>query len=249
MVSTDRLIDGMYGGDPPDGIANALRSQVSRLRRQLRRHNSSRGGGIELGGGGELVEFHPAAYPAGDHAKADKLLGEVPAGREPTVTDDPPMASRPYVITTVPDDGPAATVLTMSTVDGAMEGVNEAGLAVALLLADVENAEQAKQGANHPLHRYPDLGALPPDNDATFHTYERIRTLTAATSGTPSSDERIREALDEVAMKVAKEEPWRTLWRTVFDLRARTMTTRFYLGDTSEGTARHSLETVFGVVR
>jgi predicted ATPase/DNA-binding SARP family transcriptional activator len=36
IVSTERLIDGLYGEDPPAGAANALQSQVSRLRRGLR---------------------------------------------------------------------------------------------------------------------------------------------------------------------------------------------------------------------
>jgi acyl-CoA:6-aminopenicillanic acid acyl transferase len=49
-----------------------------------------------------------------------------------------PMSARPHVITSVPDDGPATTVLTMNELDGAMEGVNEHGLAVALLIADAE---------------------------------------------------------------------------------------------------------------
>ncbi|MEU6643721.1 C45 family peptidase [Saccharomonospora sp. NPDC046836] len=51
----------------------------------------------------------------------------------------PPMASLPYVLTSVPDDGPATTLLTMNELDGCMEGVNEHGLAVALLIADAEN--------------------------------------------------------------------------------------------------------------
>lgn len=34
-VSADRLIDGMYDGAPPAGAANALQSQISRLRKQL----------------------------------------------------------------------------------------------------------------------------------------------------------------------------------------------------------------------
>ncbi|MEV4009613.1 C45 family peptidase [Nonomuraea angiospora] len=51
-----------------------------------------------------------------------------------------PMASRPYVITTVPDDGLASTVITMSDLDGCMDGINSAGLAVTLLVADFERA-------------------------------------------------------------------------------------------------------------
>jgi predicted ATPase/DNA-binding SARP family transcriptional activator len=49
VVTTDRLIDALYGADPPRGAANALQSQVSRLRRGL-------------GDDGSLVEFHPAGY-------------------------------------------------------------------------------------------------------------------------------------------------------------------------------------------
>lgn len=56
-----------------------------------------------------------------------------------------PMAARPYVITSRPDDGLASTVITMSDLDGCMDGVNEAGLAVALLIADVENVEPPQE--------------------------------------------------------------------------------------------------------
>jgi hypothetical protein len=58
---------------------------------------------------------------------------------EPVVEgDEPPMSSRPHVLTSLPDDGPATTVLTMNELDSCMEGVNEHGLAVALLIADAE---------------------------------------------------------------------------------------------------------------
>jgi hypothetical protein len=53
--------------------------------------------------------------------------------------DERPMSSRPHVLTSVPDDGPATTLLTMNELDGCMEGVNEHGLVVALLIADVES--------------------------------------------------------------------------------------------------------------
>ena len=48
LVTTERLIDGLYGDTPPAGAANALQSQVSRLRRGLP--------------GPGLVEFHAAGY-------------------------------------------------------------------------------------------------------------------------------------------------------------------------------------------
>ncbi|WP_235996001.1 BTAD domain-containing putative transcriptional regulator [Nonomuraea montanisoli] len=47
VVGADRLIDGLYGERPPEGVVNALQSQVSRLRKAL---------------GRERVEFHPAGY-------------------------------------------------------------------------------------------------------------------------------------------------------------------------------------------
>ncbi|MEO3875073.1 BTAD domain-containing putative transcriptional regulator [Nonomuraea sp. B12E4] len=47
IVGAEQLVDGMYGERPPEGVANALQSQVSRLRRAL---------------GRDLVEFHPAGY-------------------------------------------------------------------------------------------------------------------------------------------------------------------------------------------
>jgi DNA-binding SARP family transcriptional activator len=34
-VSTERLVDGLYGEHPPTGVGNAVQSQVSRLRQVL----------------------------------------------------------------------------------------------------------------------------------------------------------------------------------------------------------------------
>ncbi|MFE6609707.1 BTAD domain-containing putative transcriptional regulator [Amycolatopsis sp. NPDC057786] len=48
VVPAERLIDGLYGEQPPEGVANALQSQVSRLRGALK----------ELA----PVEFSPAGY-------------------------------------------------------------------------------------------------------------------------------------------------------------------------------------------
>ncbi|MEV4119313.1 BTAD domain-containing putative transcriptional regulator [Micromonospora sp. NPDC049645] len=49
VVSAERLIDGVYGERPPRGAANALQSQVSRLRQALSAEH-------------DPVEFHPAGY-------------------------------------------------------------------------------------------------------------------------------------------------------------------------------------------
>lgn len=87
VVGTGTLIDDLYGDQPPAGAANALQSQVSRLRKTLP--------------DAALVEFHPSGYrlaadpedvdahrfghlagrgrqalAAGDHARAAELLRE-----------------------------------------------------------------------------------------------------------------------------------------------------------------------------
>ncbi|RQX19505.1 protein kinase [Micromonospora ureilytica] len=49
VVSAERLIDGLYGEHPPRGAANALQSQVSRLRQALSAEH-------------DPVELHPAGY-------------------------------------------------------------------------------------------------------------------------------------------------------------------------------------------
>jgi hypothetical protein len=244
------------------------------------------------------------------------LSGETPTGHEP------PMASRPYVLSSVPDVGPATTVLTMDELDGCMEGINEHGLAVALLIADaeasnvpvdagpqvgistvqlprfvldtcatVDEAKQALLGAkqydlgtplhyliadaagdafiwergdggaehitdidgtalcltNHLVHKQ-NAAELPQDDDETLRTYGRYQALRERTSGSAMSGEQLREALDEVGFDAANagQYPVRTLWRTVFDLDERIMSTRFYLGDYAAGEPRYSDELTFG---
>jgi hypothetical protein len=241
---------------------------------------------------------------------------------QPGPEHEPAVASRPYVITSVPDDGPATTVITMNELDGCMEGINEHGLAVALLIADAETAgepvqagpqvgissvqlprfvldtcrtvEEAQQAllaakqydlgtplhyliadasgrafvwehtaggvehiveadgealcvTNHPLHRRVDPANPPRDNEETMLTHQRLETLTERTKSGPMSASRLREALDEVRCDAlrAGNYPIRTLWRTVFDLDDRTMSTRFYLGDTPGGDLRYSQESTF----
>jgi hypothetical protein len=235
-----------------------------------------------------------------------------------TAPAGPPIGARPYVITTLPDEGPACTAISLFGFDGCMEGINEHGLAVALLLADVASAappaeprprpglnehqvprflldtcadtEQAKEAllcakqydsgsachylvadasgrgfvwergeggsehvidageaalcvTNHLLHRHPDVHQLPDDNERSHLTYQRARALASRTASARLTPAELRGALDDVA---AVDDPaWRTLWRTVFDLHERTMTTRFYLGDRPDGSPRYSGESVF----
>lgn len=103
VVGAERLVDGLYGADPPDGVANALQSQVSRLRRSL---------------GRDVVEFHPAGYrlavppdavdahrferlavegaqalASGDHAAAASLLRQALAEWQ---NDGPALVDAPF---------------------------------------------------------------------------------------------------------------------------------------------------------
>lgn len=240
--------------------------------------------------------------------------------------DQPPMASRPYVVTSRPDDGYATTIVTMNELDGCMEGVNEHGLAVALLIADAETAApplttgpqvglssvqlprfvldtcataaearaallDAKQydlgtplhyliadasgdafvwergpagdehiisvdgGAlcvtNHLLHKQPAAEARPADDEESLFTYSRYQALRERTQDTTLSGADLRVSLDALGFDASSptDYPVRTLWRTVFDLDARAMATRFYLGDTPEGSARNTAELVFSATR
>lgn len=116
-----------------------------------------------------------------------------------------------------------------------------------------EHIVEADGGAlcmtNHPLHRHPDATALPPDNEETMLTYQRYRTIAEHGAGTALSAARMRVALDAVRIDAATAPgyPIRTLWRTVFDLERRAMSTRFYLGDDAGGAARYSPELEFAV--
>lgn len=87
VVTTERLIDGLYGEEPPSGAANALQSQVSRLRRGLGDAALVEGhpAGYRLAAGrdevdahrfGELARDGRRALAAGEHARAAALLKE-----------------------------------------------------------------------------------------------------------------------------------------------------------------------------
>ncbi|MFG6194866.1 BTAD domain-containing putative transcriptional regulator [Nonomuraea sp. JJY05] len=81
IVGGEQLVAGMYGPRPPEGVANALQSQVSRLRRAL---------------GRDLVEFHPAGYrlvadPQDVDARRFELLTQ--QGRQALAGGDPGRAA------------------------------------------------------------------------------------------------------------------------------------------------------------
>ncbi|WP_152626883.1 AfsR/SARP family transcriptional regulator [Streptacidiphilus carbonis] len=81
IVTVQRMIDGLYGEDPPAAVGNALQSHVSRLRRVLR---------------GDLIETHPAGYRlAVDPEQVDvhRFARLAAQGRETLGAGDPAKAA------------------------------------------------------------------------------------------------------------------------------------------------------------
>lgn len=89
-VTVDTLINGLYGSRPPGDALNALHSQVSRLRRELRKADrrelvESHAAGYRLAADPQDIDAHRferlAAHgrrelAAGDHGRAAELLRE-----------------------------------------------------------------------------------------------------------------------------------------------------------------------------
>lgn len=104
VVTAERLIDGLYGEEPPAGVANALQSQVSRLRQALGRPIEFSPAGYRLAIDPDDVDAHRferlsaegrAALAAGDPARAAGLLREaLDLWRGPALADvgDAPFA-------------------------------------------------------------------------------------------------------------------------------------------------------------
>ncbi|MFF9818221.1 BTAD domain-containing putative transcriptional regulator [Streptomyces sp. NPDC014006] len=100
-VPADRLLDGLYGAEPPAGAANALQSQISRLRRRLSPHTAIEavGAGYRLAVDPGAVDAHRfarlaaegrAALAAGDHPRAAAVLRDALAlWRGPALPDLP----------------------------------------------------------------------------------------------------------------------------------------------------------------
>ncbi|WP_374116584.1 AfsR/SARP family transcriptional regulator [Streptomyces gilvus] len=100
-VSTQRLTDGLYGAQPPAGAANALQSQISRLRRRLAPHTDVEAvpAGYRVAVPPESVDAHRferltgegrAALADGDHEGAAARLREALAlWRGPALPDLP----------------------------------------------------------------------------------------------------------------------------------------------------------------
>ncbi|MFJ9707988.1 BTAD domain-containing putative transcriptional regulator [Streptomyces sp. NPDC101234] len=100
-VPTRRLVDGLYGAEPPAGAANALQSQISRLRRRLAPHAEIEATptGYRLAVAPDTVDVYQfeklsaagrTALAAGDHTQAAARLREALAlWRGPALADLP----------------------------------------------------------------------------------------------------------------------------------------------------------------
>ena len=85
VVPLQRLVDGLYGEQPPAGVGNALQSQVSRLRGALRRP-----------GVPDPVENHPAGYRLAaepEQVDAHRFARLAEQGRQTLLGGDPAAAS------------------------------------------------------------------------------------------------------------------------------------------------------------
>ncbi|MEU6588017.1 BTAD domain-containing putative transcriptional regulator [Streptomyces sp. NPDC046881] len=100
-VPVERLLDGLYGAEPPAGALGALQSQISRLRRRLAPHTGIDAvpAGYTLAVDPDTVDAHRfarlaaegrTALTAGDHARAAALLRDALAlWRGPALPDLP----------------------------------------------------------------------------------------------------------------------------------------------------------------
>nr|WP_189179211.1 BTAD domain-containing putative transcriptional regulator [Microbispora rosea] len=148
VVTTDRLIDGLYGARPPDGATNALQAQVSRLRRHL----------------GDLVVREPAGYRLAvdpDEVDAPRFERLAAEGRRALDAGDPALAAellgaalalwRGPALADVPDApfAPAQAARLEELRLSAAEDLAEAGLALGRhrdLLPELQ-----ERAAAHPL--------------------------------------------------------------------------------------------------
>lgn len=148
VVSTERLVDGLYGTEPPAGVGNAVQSQVSRLRQVLPVPLEGHPAGYRLVVDPEQVDAHRfarlgtagrEALAADEPAKAAELLREaLGLWRGPALADvrDAPFAA-------------AQTVRLEELRVGALEDRIEADLALGRHRAVV--AELGELVAAHPL--------------------------------------------------------------------------------------------------
>ncbi len=100
LISTDRLIDALYGETPPQGAANALQAQVSRLRRSLR----------AAGAAEDVIELHPAGYRLAidpDQVDAHRFLLLAAHGRKALAEHDERRAAELFEAALAEWRGPA----------------------------------------------------------------------------------------------------------------------------------------------
>jgi predicted ATPase/DNA-binding SARP family transcriptional activator len=155
VVGPDRLIDLLYGDDAPADAANALQSQVSRLRRTVRSELASAANGIVA------VEFSPAGYRIAvdpdevDAHRFDRLARD---GRAALTSGDYTRAAELLGAALRLWRGPALADVTLP--DGLASGLAERRIAAQEDRADAELAlgrhaevldELQKLVADHPL--------------------------------------------------------------------------------------------------
>ncbi|GLW13024.1 SARP family transcriptional regulator [Microtetraspora sp. NBRC 13810] len=150
IVTAERLIDGLYGDEPPGGATNALQSHVSRLRQTLRPL------------AGAVVEFHPAGYrlaiepQAVDAHRFERLAAE---GRRALAAGDHGLAAGTLRDALALWRGPA-----LADVRDAPFAAGQAARLAELRLAAVEDRVEAELGlgGHRPVAELRDLVAAHP---------------------------------------------------------------------------------------
>lgn len=163
-VATERLIDGLYGAEPPAGATGALQSQISRLRRRL--------------GPGTPVEAGPAGYrlvaaPDSVDAHRFELLAE--EGRAALAAGDPARAAARLREALALWRGPALPDLADADAHAAVTRLEE------LRLAAVQDRVEADLALGGGPELVPELRALLAAHPLGERLYEQLmRALHAA---------------------------------------------------------------------
>lgn len=87
VVSTDRVLDIVFDGMPPDGASTTIRSYVARLRRALAAAQAGADTSIETGGGGYRLDLDDAEVDAAQFEASIRL------GRRQLEARDPSLAA------------------------------------------------------------------------------------------------------------------------------------------------------------
>jgi Bacterial transcriptional activator domain/Transcriptional regulatory protein, C terminal len=167
VVSIDRLIDGLYGEEPPKDAGNALQAQVSRLRRRL---------------GAGLIELRPAGYRLGvdqDNVDVHRFSRLASAGRQALAEGEYARAVEVLEEALALWRGPALADVTAPFAESQAARLEELRIT-----ATEERAEAGAGPGAEAGHRTPGAGEDPPPaGTPAWPAHARAQRLRAACGG------------------------------------------------------------------